>query len=68
MFPFGYKAGRVLQSLGIHAYCNGEAPVKLRDGATGYLRVRCTTNGNMPDFLYWLDNAGREHMQRVQPR
>jgi hypothetical protein len=58
----------VFRNLGIHAYCSGEAPVKLTDGARGYFRIRCTTNGNMPDFLYRLDSTGREHMKRVAPK
>lgn len=58
----------VFRNLGIHAYCSGEAPVKMSDGAMGYFRIRCTTNGNMLDFLYSYDSAGREHMRRVPPK
>jgi hypothetical protein len=58
----------VFRQLGIHAYCSGERAVRLSDGAMGYFRIRCTTNGNMLDFLYWLDSVGKEHMARVRPK
>lgn len=58
----------VFRKLGVHAYYNGEATVRFGNGASGFGKIRCTTNVNMPDFLYWLDSSGREHMKRVPPK
>lgn len=54
----------VFRDLDAKVVCEGENPVKLRGGATGYRHIRCFTGLNTADWLYHLNRRGYEFVTR----